>query len=105
MRRALEEYRLVGIHTVVPFHIRVMDSVDFQTGNVDTNFVAEFLGGSAFEHEARENIEYVAGLAAALVIDRKRNSGASGSVAPVSTQASRGIESNWRRAARKVAIG
>jgi acetyl-CoA carboxylase biotin carboxylase subunit len=39
MRRALDEYRIGGIHTTIPFHQQVMDSTVFQWGQFDTRFV------------------------------------------------------------------
>ena len=39
MRRALDEYRVGGIHTTIPFHQQVMDSTRYQGGQFDTAFV------------------------------------------------------------------
>ena len=36
MRRALEEYKLVGVRTNIPFHQRLMDSTRFMGGQFDT---------------------------------------------------------------------
>ena len=47
MRRALEEYRIVGVRTNIPFHQTLMDSHRFMGGQYDTRFVEErfsFLG-------------------------------------------------------------
>lgn len=41
MRRALEEYRIVGVRTNIPFHQTLMDSVRFMGGQFDTRFVEE----------------------------------------------------------------
>jgi len=41
MRRALEEYRIVGVRTNIPFHQRMMDSHRFMGGQIDTRFVEE----------------------------------------------------------------
>ena len=41
MRRALEEYRIVGIRTNIPFHQNLMDSHRFMAGQFDTRFVEE----------------------------------------------------------------
>ncbi len=41
MRRALDEYRLVGVRTNIPFHQRLMDSHRFMAGQFDTRFVEE----------------------------------------------------------------
>ena len=39
MRRALEEYRITGVKTNIPFHQRMMDSHRFLSGSFDTEFV------------------------------------------------------------------
>ncbi|HSO27300.1 MAG TPA: acetyl-CoA carboxylase biotin carboxylase subunit [Anaerolineales bacterium] len=41
MRRALEEYKVVGVRTNVPFHQNMMDSHRFMGGQYDTRFVEE----------------------------------------------------------------
>jgi acetyl-CoA carboxylase biotin carboxylase subunit len=41
MRRALEEYRIMGVKTNIPFHQHMMDSHRFLTGQFDTAFVEE----------------------------------------------------------------
>ncbi len=41
MRRALEEYRIVGVRTNIPFHQTMMDSTRFMGGQYDTRFVEE----------------------------------------------------------------
>jgi acetyl-CoA carboxylase biotin carboxylase subunit len=41
MRRALEEYRVVGVRTNIPFHQRLMDSTRFMAGQFDTRFIEE----------------------------------------------------------------
>jgi len=41
MRRALEEYKIVGVRTNIPFHQTMMDTYPFVTGKYDTRFVEE----------------------------------------------------------------
>jgi acetyl-CoA carboxylase, biotin carboxylase subunit len=41
MRRSLEEYRIVGVRTNIPFHQTLMDSHRFMGGQYDTRFVEE----------------------------------------------------------------
>ena len=41
MRRALEEYKIVGVRTNIPFHQTLMDSHRFMGGQFDTRFVEE----------------------------------------------------------------
>lgn len=41
MRRALEEYKILGVRTNIPFHQTMMDTYPFITGKYDTRFVEE----------------------------------------------------------------
>jgi acetyl-CoA carboxylase biotin carboxylase subunit len=41
MRRALEEYRIMGVKTNIPFHQNLLDSTRFIGGQIDTTFVEE----------------------------------------------------------------
>ena len=52
MRRALEEYRIVGVRTNIPFHQTLMDSHRFMGGQFDTRFVEE-----RFSMEAASEID------------------------------------------------
>lgn len=53
MRRALEEYKIVGVRTNIPFHQNLMDSHRFMGGQFDTRFVEE-----RFSMEAAEEGKY-----------------------------------------------
>ncbi len=39
MKRALGEFVVEGIHTTIPFHLKMMDNPDFIAGNIDTNYL------------------------------------------------------------------
>jgi acetyl-CoA carboxylase biotin carboxylase subunit len=41
MRRALSEYRIMGVKTSIPFHQKLLDSTRFIAGQYDTSFVEE----------------------------------------------------------------
>ncbi|UCE07156.1 MAG: acetyl-CoA carboxylase biotin carboxylase subunit, partial [bacterium] len=41
MRRALDEYVISGVQTVIPFHKQVMNHTDFIAGNISTHFIDE----------------------------------------------------------------
>ncbi len=43
MRRALQEYTIIGIQTTIPFHRRVMEDPTFLAGEVDTTYVDAML--------------------------------------------------------------
>ena len=66
MRRALEEYRIVGVRTNIHFHQTLMDSHRFMGGQYDTRFVEERFSMEDAE-ENRENYKEVAAILATLV--------------------------------------
>jgi acetyl-CoA carboxylase biotin carboxylase subunit len=39
MKRALREYKILGIKTTIPFHLRVLQNKTFLSGNYDTTFI------------------------------------------------------------------
>jgi acetyl-CoA carboxylase biotin carboxylase subunit len=39
MRRALGEFIIEGIHTTIPFHIKLMEHEKFQSGEFNTKFL------------------------------------------------------------------
>ncbi|MDO9066008.1 MAG: acetyl-CoA carboxylase biotin carboxylase subunit, partial [Chloroflexota bacterium] len=41
MRRALQEYRILGIKTNIPLHLKVMDSTSFIAGKFNTQFIED----------------------------------------------------------------
>ena len=41
MRRALDEYAISGVQTVIPFHKQVMNHANFIAGNISTHFIDE----------------------------------------------------------------
>ncbi len=43
MSRALDEYVIRGVKTTIPFLKQVMEDIDFQSGNFDTNYIATHL--------------------------------------------------------------
>ncbi len=64
MRRALSEYRIVGVKTNIPFHQAMMASHRFFAGHFDTTFVEERF---SMEEETSPEDERVAALMATLV--------------------------------------
>lgn len=63
MRRALEEYRVVGVRTNIPFHQTMMDSHRFMGGQYDTRFVEERFSMEDAEEHWQDNVEVAAILA------------------------------------------
>jgi acetyl-CoA carboxylase biotin carboxylase subunit len=64
MRRALEEYRIAGVKTNIPFHQHMMDSHRFLSGQFDTNFVEERFSMSSREAPHALEAAILAALAA-----------------------------------------
>ncbi|MFZ1041671.1 MAG: acetyl-CoA carboxylase biotin carboxylase subunit [Anaerolineales bacterium] len=67
MRRALEEYRIVGVRTNIPFHQTMMDSHRFMGGQYDTRFVEERFSMPEPDDEHETNHPEIAAVFATLV--------------------------------------
>ncbi|MGD8243741.1 MAG: acetyl-CoA carboxylase biotin carboxylase subunit [Anaerolineae bacterium] len=103
MRRALREYRIIGIPTSLPFHRRVMETSAFVQGAYDTSFLDEGFSRATLDHgrmPPRESAE-VAAIAAVLLHHER---GQQLVVTPSPGQRNRRA-SNWKLAARREAIG
>ena len=66
MRRALEEYRIIGVRTNIPFHQRLMDSPRFMGGQFDTSFVEERFSMDEGE-DGKHHLMEIAAILATLV--------------------------------------
>lgn len=67
MRRALEEYRIVGVRTNIPFHQTMMNSHRFMGGQYDTRFVEERFSMPDPEDERDTHLPDIAAVFATLV--------------------------------------
>jgi acetyl/propionyl-CoA carboxylase alpha subunit len=67
MRRALEEYRIVGVRTNIPFHQTMMNSHRFMGGQYDTRFVEERFSMPEPEDERDKHLPGIAAVFATLV--------------------------------------
>ncbi len=70
MRRALEEYRVIGVRTNIPFHQVMMDSHRFMGGQYDTRFIEERFSMEDAE-EYVEDYSEAAAILATLVAHRE----------------------------------
>ncbi len=70
MRRALEEYKILGVQSNIPFHQRLMDSHRFMGGQYDTRFVEERFSIEEAE-EGKEIQPDLAAILATLVAHRQ----------------------------------
>jgi acetyl-CoA carboxylase biotin carboxylase subunit len=71
MRRALEEYRIVGVRTNIPFHQTLMDSHRFMGGQFDTRFVEERFSMDAAASESRQAQAEIAAILATLAAHKQ----------------------------------
>ena len=91
MRRALEEFRIIGIKTSIPFHQAMMDSHRFMAGSFDTRFVEERF---SLEEEVRADQMRVAAIIGTLVAHSQ------GQKAAQVVRAGERDTSNWKWLAR-----
>ncbi|MBT7827184.1 MAG: biotin carboxylase, partial [Bacteroidetes bacterium] len=71
MQRAIEEYRISGVKTTLPFCRFVMEHEAFQSGNFDTHFVANYFNPDKMDKNIVEEQEIAALLAAKIIADTK----------------------------------
>jgi acetyl-CoA carboxylase, biotin carboxylase subunit len=72
MRRALEEYTIMGVKHNIPFHQNLMNSFSFIAGMFDTKFVEERFSMTTYEELPHENELETAAIAATLFAHRQR---------------------------------
>ena len=69
MRRSLEEYKVVGVNTNIPFHQNLMDSTRFLGGQYDTRFVEDRFSMDLYEN-LKGSDPQIAAIIATLVAHR-----------------------------------
>jgi acetyl-CoA carboxylase biotin carboxylase subunit len=82
MRRALQEFKIVGVSTNIPFHLQVMDNVHFLAGALDTAFVEKHFRLDQQDELEHEEIALVA--ASLLAHSKSKEALSSSSLAGVS---------------------
>ncbi len=70
MRRALEEYRILGVKTNIPFHQNILDSHRFMAGQYDTRFVEERFSMDEASVD-RDDLAQIAAIMATVVAHRE----------------------------------
>ncbi len=88
MKRALSEYKILGIATSIPFHQKLFESTNFIGGVFDTTFLDDKF---AMEQGGSDENEKVAAIAAALLTHDRRQHALS---IPPPTSSARG---GWKR--------
>ncbi|MGQ9572344.1 MAG: acetyl-CoA carboxylase biotin carboxylase subunit [Dehalococcoidia bacterium] len=95
MRRALQEFKIVGVSTTIPFHLQVMNNPHFIAGTLDTAFVEKH-----FRPEQQDELEKekIALIAACLLAHTKRQ-------AVLSSSSPVGFPGNpWRLQGRRASL-
>jgi acetyl-CoA carboxylase biotin carboxylase subunit len=92
MRRALEEYHVMGIKTTIPFHQELMNDARFVAGHFDTSFVEE--GFTLVEEKLEEHLKVVA-MATTILAHQRKNGTRSPHV-----HSQRPRASNWKMSSR-----
>jgi len=93
MKRALEEYRIIGIRTNIPFHQNLLQDPDFLAGNFNTLFVQDVLPPLSASHQDKTLAE-IAALAATLAAHEQSERAA------LEIQRSKRDLSNWKWVSR-----
>jgi len=96
MRRALAEYRIIGIKTSIPFHQRLLNSFSFIGGRFDTTFLDNRF---TMVQEERAHHPEVAAIAAALLAHQRRQRA---TVQPATPRTS--LYSLWKQYGRQEAM-
>ena len=91
MKRALSEYRVIGIRTNIPFHRSLLENSNFLAGNFNTQFLDdEMLSQLVDGVEENEDLAEIAALAAVLATNKQTRKSA------VFVQRGKRDESNWK---------
>jgi acetyl-CoA carboxylase biotin carboxylase subunit len=94
MRRALTEFKIVGVETNIPFHTQVMASDAFQRGELHTDFIEEHYTVDSQSDPAEE----AAALIAAVLLTHTRSA-----ASPALHR--NGVATGWKAAGREQTLG
>lgn len=96
MRRALNEYRIIGVHTSTPIHFQIMNSPSFIGGQFDTTFLEKRFTPSSM---GDGQYMHLAAVVAAMLFHERRQH----ATTKIMTTASQG-PSHWKIAGRRGAM-
>ncbi|MBN1562655.1 MAG: acetyl-CoA carboxylase biotin carboxylase subunit [Anaerolineae bacterium] len=97
MRRALSEYKIMGLKTNLPFHQKLIDSTRFLAGRYDTQFVDGFMDMQGDTSSAEIDRVEAAAILATLVEHEQRQR----ALQFASTNGPNRDMSSWKRSARR----
>jgi acetyl-CoA carboxylase biotin carboxylase subunit len=90
MRRALEEYTIMGVKHNIPFHVNLLNSFSFIAGKFDTNFVEQRFSMDTYETTPTDEDLEAGAIAVTLYAHRKRQ------LATQVVQPGKRDTSNWK---------
>jgi acetyl-CoA carboxylase biotin carboxylase subunit len=91
MLRAIDEYKITGIETTLPFGTFVLNHEAFISGNFDTKFIDRYFTPEMLKEETKTNeLEIAAALAAMLMNKKQPDVNANSATSAVAT-------SNWKK--------
>lgn len=97
MKRALYEYKIVGVKTSIPFLNRIMDNKDFYEGKYDTHFIEKNLDDLLAETGCDDECADIALFVAYLDYTEKMKQRSAGS----SSAGETGKSNGWKDFARR----
>jgi acetyl-CoA carboxylase biotin carboxylase subunit len=99
MKRALSEYRISGVATTIPFHLKVMNNEKFKEGKIHTHFIEEEMerGELIIGRDSDDILKAVAVFSALLDYQEKK-----GTKTPLSRPKSQ--ESPWKIEGRRMGL-
>ena len=100
MKRALREYRITGLKTVIPFHRAVMDNEDFNRAAISTHFIDDSMAAEDIAGDVDPLALKAMSIMTCLVDYKSR--GAASSVETRATDIERGM---WKYCGRRKGIG
>ncbi|KPK99607.1 MAG: hypothetical protein AMJ91_07210 [candidate division Zixibacteria bacterium SM23_73_3] len=99
MKRALSEYRISGVATTIPFHLRVMENLKFQKGEIHTHFIEEeFEKEKLLEPEDKDELLKAVAVFSALLDHQEKKD------IKLVLSKTKSNESPWKIAGRKMGL-
>lgn len=102
MKRALEEYRITGVPTTIPFGLFVMDNEAFRRGDFDTGFVQNEFDSETIR-ATETSLEKIAALAAAWR-DHQSHTSVAATSSPVENHSQNCHLDHWKLSGRRRAL-
>ena len=96
MKRAIDEYQIVGIETTLPFCSFVLNHEEFLSGKFDTGFVGKYFTPAVLDKKLSESEEKIAAALVATFLGEKKATKNSTKNNSTSQEHTRQI-SNWRK--------